>query len=32
MRRWAREGIIHADVNDRGQWSFTREVLIDCLN
>lgn len=29
LRRWAREGRVHASVNRRGHWTFTREVLID---
>lgn len=31
LRRWARTGKIHADVDARGHWSFTRQALIDHL-
>lgn len=29
LRRWARDNVVHADVDKKGHWSFTREVLID---
>lgn len=32
MRKYAGKEIIHADINRKGQWRFTREVLIDHLN
>ena len=32
MRRWARQGRIHADVDKKGHWTFTREVLIDHIS
>lgn len=31
MRRWARQGHIHAQVSRTGHWTFTREILIDHL-
>lgn len=29
LRRWARTDKIHANINAKGHWSFTREILID---
>lgn len=32
LRRWARNEVVHADIDEKGHWSFTREVLIDRLD
>ena len=32
LRRWARDKVVHADIDEKGHWSFTREVLIDRLD
>lgn len=29
LRRWARDNVVRSDIDKKGHWSFTREVLID---